>query len=104
MKSIFVGNLPYEASEDEVRQMFEQHGKVTRVHLVSDRDTGRPKGFGFVDMPNDDEGQAAVAALDGEKLNGRPLRVNEAQPRKPRTGGGGGGGHRGGGGGGGGRW
>ena len=105
MKSIFVGNLPYEASEDEVRQLFEQHGKVTRVHLVSDRDTGRPKGFGFVDMPNDDEGTAAVAALDGEKLNGRPLRVNEAQPRKPRAGGGGGGGgHRGGGGGGGRRW
>lgn len=94
MKNIFVGNLNYSASEDELRQLFEQFGTVERVSLITDRDTGRPRGFGFVEMPNDEEGDRAIEELNGVELGGRALNINEARPRQ----GGGGGGFGGGGG------
>jgi len=81
--------------------MFEQYGTVDRVNIVTDRDTGRARGFGFVEMSNDSEGDKAIAALNGRDLDGRQLNVNEARPKENRGGGGGGGGYRGGGGGGG---
>ena len=96
MKNIFVGNLNYSATEDEVRQMFEPFGTVDRVSLITDRDTGRPRGFGFVEMPNDEEGDRAIEELNGVELGGRVLNINEARPRQA---GGGGGGFGGGGGG-----
>lgn len=102
---IYVGNLPFSATESEVRELFAQHGTVESVALPTDRDTGRPRGFGFVQMPQA-EATKAIEALNGFTMGGRQLRVNEAQDR-PRAGGrpgGGGGGFRGGGGGGGGRW
>jgi RNA recognition motif-containing protein len=109
MAKIYVGNLPFTASEAEVRTLFAQHGTVEAVSLPTDRETGRPRGFGFVEMSQADAARA-IQSLNGYSMNGRPLRVNEAQD-KPRTGGGrpgGGGGFRGngggGGGGGGGRW
>lgn len=83
MKSLYVGNLPYSATEDEVRDLFTQHGEVSRVKLVIDRETNRPKGFGFVEM--DDNGAAgAIQALDGQEFGGRRLRVNEARERADR--------------------
>lgn len=83
MKSLYVGNLPYSATEDEVRDLFSQHGEVSRVKLVNDRETNRPKGFGFVEM--DDNGAAgAIQALDGQEFGGRRLRVNEARERAER--------------------
>lgn len=99
---IYVGNLPFSATESEVRELFAQHGTVESVALPTDRETGRPRGFGFVEMPQA-EAAKAIEALNGFSMGGRQLRVNEAQDR-PRTGGrpGGGGGFRGGGGGGGG--
>jgi cold-inducible RNA-binding protein len=104
MTKIYVGNLPFSATESEVRDLFAQHGTVDSVALPTDRETGRPRGFGFVEMPQADA-QKAMQALNGFNMCGRPLRVNEAQDR-PRTGGGGrpggGGGGRGGFGGGGG--
>ena len=100
MISIYVGNLPFQATEDEIRNHFSPHGEVHRVHLVTDRETGRPRGFGFVEM-DDEAGRAAIEALNGQDFGGRPLTINEARPREER-GGGGGGGFRGGGGGGGG--
>ena len=90
MKKIYVGNLPFSATEGELRELFSQHGTVQSVSLVSDRETGRPRGFGFVEMP-DDAAQAAIRALDGTELGGRTLRVNEARPRTEGGGGGGGG-------------
>jgi RNA recognition motif-containing protein len=96
MTKIYVGNLPFSADEAAVRQLFEQHGKVDSVALINDRETGRPRGFGFVEMPSADA-QRAIATLNGQNMGGRPLRVNEAQER---TGGGGGGFRSGGGGGG----
>ncbi len=90
MKKLYVGNLPFTATEDEITQMFGQHGTVHSVALINDRETGRPRGFGFVEM-DDDVIAAVVSALDGKDLGGRALRVNEAQDR-PRSGGGGGGG------------
>src|SRR5512139_1698270 len=101
MTKIYVGNLPFSATESEVRDLFAQHGTVDSVALPTDRETGRPRGFGFVEMPQADA-QKAMQALNGFNMGGRPLRVNEAQDR-PRTGGGGrpgGGGGRSGGGGG----
>ena len=99
-KKIYVGNLPFSATEDAVRSLFEPHGTVLSVSLIMDRETGRPRGFGFVEMDN---GAAeAIAALDGTDFGGRSLRVNEAQDRRGGPGGGGGGGGFGGGGGGGG--
>ena len=98
MKNIFVGNLSYEATEQTVRSLFEAHGTVDRVSIVTDRDSGQPRGFGFVEMSNDGEGDNAIAALNGVELGGRALNVNEARPKSDR-GSGGGGGNRGGGGG-----
>ena len=86
MKKIYVGNLPFSATEDEVRGLFAAHGEVESVSLITDRETGRPRGFGFVEMAPADA-DAAIAALDGKEMDGRNLRVNEAQPR--REGGGG---------------
>ena len=79
-KSIYVGNLPFNATEDEVRSLFEAHGNVLSVKLISDRETGRPRGFGFVEMDGPDAA-AAISALDGADMNGRSLRVNEAMDR-----------------------
>jgi RNA recognition motif-containing protein len=103
---LYVGNLSYNTSSSELEQLFGQHGTVQSAEIIQDRDTGRSKGFGFVQMGSDDEAQAAIAALNGQDLDGRALTVNEAKPRedRPRGGGGGGGGRGGyGGGGGGGR-
>ena len=99
MKNIFVGNLSFDATEKAVRSLFEQYGTVDRVNIVTDRDTGRARGFGFVEMNNDSEGLNAIAGLNGRDMDGRALNVNEARPKENR--GGGGGGYRGGGGGGG---
>ncbi len=102
MTKIYVGNLPFSADEAQVRELFAQHGTVESVALINDRETGRPRGFGFVEMPRADA-QRAIQSLNGKDMGGRPLRVNEAQERQ--GGGGGGRGPRsGGGGGGGGRW
>lgn len=104
MKNIFVGNLNFNTSEDELRQMFEAHGQVDRVSIMTDRETGRSRGFGFVEMANAEEAERAIAALNGMQLGGRTLNVNEARPKPERTGGGGGGRDRERGGGGRGRW
>ena len=90
MKNIFVGNLSFTATEDSVRSMFEVYGTVDRVSIVTDRDTGQPKGFGFVEMTNDAEAEKAISALNGTELNGRALTINEARPKTERAGGGGG--------------
>ncbi len=104
MKKLYVGNLSYDMSESELRELFEQHGEVTSASLVMDRDTGRPRGFGFVEMADDAQANAAIEALNGQNVGGRDLTVNEARPRESRGGGGGGSGRGGyGGGGGGGR-
>ena len=80
VKSIYVGNLPFSASEDEVRELFEAHGTVHSVKLITDRETGRPRGFGFVEM-DDEAADSAISALDGNDLGGRNLRVNEARDK-----------------------
>jgi RNA recognition motif-containing protein len=98
---IYVGNLSYTTTEDSLRQAFEEYGAVSSVTVVTDRATGRSRGFGFVDMADDQEGQNAINALNGADLDGRALTVNEARPQERRFGGGGGGGRPGGGGGGG---
>jgi RNA recognition motif-containing protein len=90
VKNIFVGNLSFDATEGAVRSMFEQYGAVDRVNIVTDRDTGRARGFGFVEMSNDGEGDKAIAALNGRDMDGRSLNVNEARPKENRGGGGGG--------------
>jgi cold-inducible RNA-binding protein len=97
VKNIFVGNLSFGATEDAVRSMFEAYGTVDRVSVVTDRETGRARGFGFVEMSSDDEAGRAIAALNGRELDGRALNINEARPKEDR--GGGGGGYRGNGGG-----
>jgi len=89
MKNIFVGNLSFSATEDAVRSLFETHGTVDRVNIVTDRDTGRARGFGFVEMNNNAEGDKAIAALNGRDLDGRALNVNEAHPKTDRGAGGG---------------
>jgi cold-inducible RNA-binding protein len=105
LKNIFVGNLDFNTSEDELRQLFETYGQVDRVSIMTDRETGRSRGFGFVEMVNAEDGEKAIAALNGTQVGGRKLNVNEARPKTERGGGGGGGGRdrggRGGGGGGG---
>jgi RNA recognition motif-containing protein len=101
---IYVGNLPFSMREDELRALFEPHGAVASVDIIMERDTGRSRGFGFVEMSNDDEARTAIDALNDHEADGRPLRVNEARPRPERRGGGGGRGGRGGGRGGGGRY
>jgi RNA recognition motif-containing protein len=98
---LYVGNLSYDVNDTELEQMFAPHGTVTSAEIISDRATGRSKGFGFVQMGTDEQAQAAISALNGQDHNGRALTVNEAKPREPRAGGGGGYGGGGGGGGGG---
>jgi cold-inducible RNA-binding protein len=103
-KKLYVGNLPYSVSDYDLQTMFEPFGAVQSAQVIMDRDTGRSKGFGFVEMSNDSEGQAAIEAMHDKDMNGRKLTVNEARPREdrgPRGGGGGRGGYGGGGGGGG---
>ena len=100
-KKLYVGNLSYEVNDSELQQMFEPYGSVQSAQVIMDRDTGRSKGFGFVEMGSDQEAQAAIAALSGKQVGGRSLTVNEAKPKE--SGGGGGRGGYGGGGGGGGR-
>jgi RNA recognition motif-containing protein len=104
-KKLYVGNLSYQVDSSELEQLFGAHGQVVSAQIINDRDTGRSKGFGFVEMSTDAEAQAAIAGLNGQQHQGRALTVNEARPREERSGGGGGGGGRGGygGGGGGGR-
>ncbi|MBM3224723.1 MAG: RNA-binding protein [Candidatus Tectomicrobia bacterium] len=86
--NIFVGNIAFTASEEDLRELFEQHGTVDKVDLITDRYTGRSRGFGFVEMPNAEEARAAITALTGASLHNRPLTVNEARPREPRREGG----------------
>jgi cold-inducible RNA-binding protein len=89
MKNIFVGNLSFGATEQAVRTLFEGYGAVDRVNIVTDRDSGQPRGFGFVEMSNDAEGNKAIAGLNGKDLDGRALNVNEAKAKTERSGGGG---------------
>lgn len=89
MKKIYVGNLSFNATEAELRELFGQHGSVSSVSLITDRETGQPRGFAFVEMENGAE--SAISALDGKEVGGRTLKVNEARPREDRGGGGGGG-------------
>ncbi len=94
---IYVGNMSFDSNEEDLRKLFEAHGQVESVNIITDRDTGRPKGFGFVEMSNDTEAKAAIEALNGKDFGGRALNVNEARPRTEgprRSGGGGGGGYR----------
>ena len=108
-KKLYVGNLSYDTTDSDLRELFEEHGTVESAQVIMDRDSGRSKGFGFVEMSSDQEAQAAIDALNGQEVNGRALTVNEAKPREDRGGGrgrggyGGGGGRGGGGRGGGGR-
>jgi|SRR5580704_5432065 cold-inducible RNA-binding protein len=92
MKNIFVGNLNFGATEDAVRSLFEAYGTVERVSIVTDRDSGQPRGFGFVEMSANAEADRAIAELNGRELGGRALNVNEARPKTDRGGSGGGGG------------
>jgi RNA recognition motif-containing protein len=100
-RKIYVGNLPWSTTSADLEAMFSPHGAVRSAEVISDRETGRSRGFGFVEMETDEGLQAAIAALNGQEVNGRALTVNEARERTPRPGGGGGGGGYGGGGGGG---
>ena len=94
MKSLYFGNMSFQTTESDLRTLIEPFGQITRVHMATDRETGRPRGFAFVEMPNDEEAARAMAALDGKEVGGRTLKVNEARPktegRGPRSGGGGG--------------
>ncbi|MCB1825288.1 MAG: RNA-binding protein [Candidatus Competibacteraceae bacterium] len=100
-KKLYVGNLSYSIGNSELERLFEAHGVVRSAQVISDRETGRSKGFGFVEMSSDQEAQAAIAAFNGKEVEGRPLTVNEARPQQSGGGYGGGGGKRGGYGGGG---
>ena len=90
MKKLYVGNLSYGATEGTIRSLFENYGAVDTVNLITDRNTGQSKGFGFVEMTNDAEAQRAISALNGKEIDGRALTVNEARPKEERSGGGGG--------------
>ena len=92
MKNLFVGNMSFQTTESELRALFEPFGEITRIHIVTDRDTGRARGFAFVEMANDEEAAKAIAALNGKELDGRALNVNEARPKPERSGPRGGGG------------
>lgn len=92
--SVYIGNLSYDVTEEDLTAVFAEYGSVQRVNLPSDRETGRPRGFGFVEMSSDAEEEAAIEALDGAEWMGRDLKVNKAKPRENRSGGGGGGGYR----------
>jgi len=102
MKNLFVGNMSFQTTESELTALFQEFGQVTRVHVAMDRETGRARGFAFVEMPNDEEAAKAIAGLNGKEVGGRALKVNEARPKEARSGpprssgsGGGGGGGRG---------
>jgi RNA recognition motif-containing protein len=101
---LYVGGLPYSITEDRLEELFTEHGTVESARVITDKFTGRSRGFGFVEMSSQEEAQAAIDKLNGTDLEGRSLTVNEAKPREPRSGGGGGGGDHGGGGGGRNRW
>ena len=90
--NIYVGNLSFETNDGTLRTAFEAHGEVVSAKVITDRDTGQSRGFGFVEMPSDEEARAAMAALDGSDLDGRQIKANQARPRGDRRGGGGGGG------------
>jgi RNA recognition motif-containing protein len=94
LNKLYVGNLPFSATDSEVETLFAQHGTVTSVALINDRETGRPRGFGFVEMSDADGAQKAIAGLNGHEMGGRALRVNMAEDKPARGGGGGGGGQR----------
>ena len=101
MKNLFVGNLSFQTTESDLRALFEPFGPLGRVHVPTDRETGRVRGFAFVEMTNDEDAKKAIAALDGKEVGGRNVKVNEARPKErsgPPSRGGGGGGNRGGGG------
>ena len=89
-KKLYIGNLSYDVSSSDLEALLSAHGTVQSAEVIMDRDTGRSKGFGFVEMDSDTEAQAAISALNGQDHGGRALKVNEAKPREPRTGGGGG--------------
>lgn len=97
-KKLYVGNLSYDVTDSSLEALFQPHGTIQSAQIIMDRDTGRSKGFGFVEMSSDSEAQAAIAALNGQQVGGRALTVNEAKPREDRGGGGGGRGGPGGGG------
>ena len=101
---LYVGNLSFKTTDDQLAQLFSQYGSVGSASIVTDRETGRSRGFGFVEMGSDQEAKAAISGLDGQMVEGRTIQVNIARPRESGGGGGGGRGGRGGGGGGGGRW
>jgi cold-inducible RNA-binding protein len=94
VKNLFVGNMSFQTSETDLQELFKPFGQVSRIHVAMDRETGRARGFAFVEMPNDEEAAKAIAGLDGKEVNGRNLKVNEARPKTPgggpRSGGGGG--------------
>ena len=92
MKNLFVGNMSFQTTEDELRAIFEPYGEATRIQIMTDRDTGRSRGFGFVELVNDEEAAKAITALNGKEVNGRALNVNEARPKPERSGPRGGGG------------
>jgi RNA recognition motif-containing protein len=85
MKKLFVGNIPHSTTEAELRTLFETHGKVDQVSVVTDRDTGRSRGFAFIEMSDAGEAEKAIAAVNGQQLGGRALNVNEAKPKPPRS-------------------
>ncbi len=97
-KKLYVGNIPFDTTEDDLRSLFEQHGSVESINVITDRETGRPRGFAFVEMDESTAADAAMQALDGRDMGGRSLRVNEANERRGGGGGGGGRGRQGGGG------
>jgi len=82
--NIYVGNLSFRSTDDDLRELFAEFGEVTSARIITDRDSGRSRGFGFVEMASDDEGKAAIEALDGQENEGRNLKINEARPRQPR--------------------
>ena len=86
MKKLYVGNLPFETNEDELRELFEQHGPTVSVRVIMDRETGRSRGFGFVEFEDDNAAMNAIQGLNGREVEGRTLNVNEARPRQPRGG------------------
>jgi len=92
--NIYIGNLSFDATEDQIRQAFESYGEVTSVNVIKDRESGRPRGFAFVEMASDEEASSAITGLNGQELNGRALNVNEARQRSEGGGRGGGGGYR----------
>jgi RNA recognition motif-containing protein len=86
VKNLFVGNMSFQTSEAQLQELFKAFGQVTRIHVAMDRETGRARGFAFVEMPNDDEAAKAIAGLDGKEVNGRNLKVNEARPKTAGSG------------------